>query len=219
MYQGQIARIVDRMTNRSGWYQKLRETSGVWYFKVGPSSIEAGVIPNDDVDESKLRDNHTKRYAIDLEVPASIQMEATHFQPMEDIETRIASGKTLDAISTELGDLTRHKGVLETQYEGLLRQMRGLDNGINDLSVKIRELEAARDQIQRGVCYEFTYAYGVHSGSPKEYCWRVPERYADLIGPGAEAVGETTGGQQPFTVTRVEKSPEFRQHKLVVRFQ
>lgn len=210
MNQGQMCLINTRsnapenVTKLSGWFQKLREYegNGVYYYQMG-GDVKIGV---GQVDDSLKNERPTCPYEVVLVVPTELQVSSCHVD-----DNMIAAVCNYQA--------RREYARLKTQREAKQREFEvanRIKNAIDELDAQIKDIEMALKESERDGITRFYYAYGKHDATGREYCWRIPFVLHDVVRPGVTALVQARDGVERCVVTRVEISPQFLHHKLVI---
>lgn len=221
MHQGQMCKLTRREDGADiGLYIRLRSSDGAQrYYRVAGGVGEGQVMGDQmiaygDVDTScgMKMDLRDKPYVISCVVPTEIQAKILLVNPTMDVEAEVSREAILFDIQRELKTINTEKAKLDRQLE----QYRVLREHADTLNEGVNELTSFMDAIKRGEVVKITYAYGVHPNSPNEFCWRVPEKFKELVEPGLRAIGDTTFGPKEFTITRIEQMERVLPHRLML---
>ena len=221
MHQGQMCKLKRRSDGASiGLYLRLRATDGNQrYYRVpggvmGDEEMDDQMIAFSDVDQSygvkiEMRE---RPYVISCIVPTELQVKALLVNPNIDIGADVAKAAILSDIKREIDANSREIGHVKNQ----MRQYEALQAQADTLEAMQDELQKIIDDVNAGKSVSFTYVYGVHPSSPKEFCWRVPADLVDRVRVGLEAVGDTQFGPKEFTITRIERMERLLPHRRML---
>lgn len=220
MHQGQMCKLKRREDGADlGLYMRLRSSDGKQcYYRVAGGVGEGQVygdqtinLSDVDVTNNNKPDMAARPYVVTLIIPTETQVKALIINPSMDV----AEAVTKESI---LSDIRREKKRIEVALKGFVKQMeayKALEEQMDTLRLDAEELDDIVSQVERGEPVRFTYAYGVHPMSQKEFCWRVPSRMTDRVAVGLVAVGDTVFGPKEFTITRIETMERLLPHSLL----
>ena len=206
MYQGDIARLINRKTGELGWYQKLRCEDGVFLVGLSPN---IGRIELRYVDESGT--GLEKDFEIDAVLSGEDIVKYSHFQINEDTVQRISAKKQTETLRKEIDNLK----IEQNRNSYYLKQYEKYKNENESYETKINALENVISQIDKSGAIEFTYAYGKHTADTKAYCWTVPSWMEVKIGD--TVLVNTSMGKSKAIITQIEKSYDRRNHKSIIK--
>lgn len=221
MHQGQMCKLRRRMDGADiGLYIRLRSSDGAqrYYRIAGGAGVnqEMGdqMIAFSDVDATNNNrpGNMERPYVVTCIVPSEIQAKVLMVNPNVDVEAEVAN-------SAVCFDISRERKTIEKQMANIERQMQGyraLQEQMESMKDAMSDLDNVEAMLEDGQPVRFTYVFGRHPTSDKEFCWRLPTSFIGRVALGMRAVGDTAYGPKAFTVTRIEVMERLLPHRLLL---
>lgn len=225
VHQGDMVMVARKSTDDpsilvdNAWYQKLL-MDGKQVYRLIPDCDRVmsvnGTMPDmlntAEVDECYINNSSGKSFAVISIVPLDEYLRYIRFDKPLCSAAALVTEQYVAQAMHKIADLQQKMTSLGREIERYQPIMDELDR----VSAEIDEFSGYIEGARRGDMAKFTYAFGMHPGFNKEYCWRVPEHLVGKIHTGDEVLCEVSNGTEIAVVTRIEQSPSLREHKNIV---
>lgn len=195
------------LSKGGGWFLKLRDSDGKDTFHLVDDDRNMELsIPASMVDESLRNEAPERPYYIVFIVPEKLQATVTSVSSgMDDLAV-------LSCVEARTKELTATRNTYYENQKRAEREAETWKESVQRIEHNIAELW----QIAHAPEPHFVYAYGMHPGDDREFCWRVPCELYDVVKVGSHISVDTKLGKAKAVVTKIEKSSYLLKHRLVI---